>query len=260
MISNIYNLKYFRFIKKTVDRGVCPQVYSVIVDKENRRMKAKEIEQKYGISSQKIKDYKKAGVFKPISTSSSGKAIDYSNEDVELLVKLNVLGKAGVSVKDIREMQDSECSLQEVLVRKEKHLEEKIEWCINSLKLLKEYLALGLTYEEFPTMQQWNVISANMANGIHYYDEFEDTGIDFSRTVTCPCCKKEISINLDDYIYDTSSDEKENGMGPDCSYYFDSGEEVTCDNCSSIVRISGWIREYPIGAYDSENIDVEEVD
>ena len=109
-------------------------------------------------------------------------------------------------------------------------------------------------------MQQWNVISANMANGIHYYDEFEDTGIDFSRTVTCPCCKKEISINLDDYIYDTSSDEKENGMGPDCVYYFDSGEEVTCDNCSSIVRISGWIREYPIGAYDSENIDVEEVD
>ena len=26
------------------------------------------------------------------------------------------------------------------------------------------------------------------------------------------------------------------------------------------IRISGWIREYPMGAYDSEDIDIEPID
>ena len=76
-------------------------------------MKAKEIEEMYGISSQKIKDYKKAGVFSSTSATSNGKAIDYSAEDVENLVKLNVLGKAGLTVKDIGEVQNGECTLQQ---------------------------------------------------------------------------------------------------------------------------------------------------
>lgn len=229
-------------------------------------MKAKDIEQKYGISSQKIKDYKKAGVFKPTSTSSSGKAIDYSDEDVELLVKLNVLGKAGVSVKDIREMQDSECSLQEVLVRKEKYLEEKIEWCINSLKLLREYLALGLTYEEFPTMQQWNVIRANMENGLHYFDEFEDEVFDFEyfddfiRTIECPYCHNKITVDLSDYQYDTSLCGKDDDRGFGCVHHFDSGEKIVCGKCGIIINVSGWIREYPLGVFDSEHIEVDTIE
>lgn len=58
-------------------------------------MKAKQIEEMYGITSQKIKDYKKAGVFNSASVASIGKAIDYSTEEVETLVKINILGKAG---------------------------------------------------------------------------------------------------------------------------------------------------------------------
>ncbi|MFO3715089.1 MerR family transcriptional regulator [Oribacterium sp. P9] len=74
-------------------------------------MKAKEIEEMYGISSQKIKDYKKAGVFSSASATSNGKAIDYSAEDVETLVKINVLGKAGLTIKDIGEVQNGECNV-----------------------------------------------------------------------------------------------------------------------------------------------------
>jgi hypothetical protein len=29
-----------------------------------------------------------------------------------------------------------------------------------------------------------------------------------------------------------------------------------CPKCGRLIRISGWIREYPIGGYDSEDIDV----
>ena len=61
---------------------------------------------------------------------------------------------------------------------------------------------------------------------------------------------------LDDYVFDQSSDEKENGMGPDIVYSFDSEDNYECAECGNLVRISGWIREYPIGAYDSESINI----
>ena len=103
-------------------------------------MKAKEIEEMYGISSQKIKDYKKAGVFSSTSATSNGKAIDYSAEDVENLVKLNVLGKAGLTVKDIGEVQNGECTLQQAFRNRYHVIEEKIKQYTNSLELLQTFL------------------------------------------------------------------------------------------------------------------------
>ena len=45
--------------------------------------------------------------------------------------------------------------------------------------------------------------------------------------------------------------------GPKFKYSFDSEENYECLMCHKIFSISGWIREYPIGAYDSEEIYVE---
>ena len=159
-------------------------------------MKAKEIEEMYGISSQKIKDYKKAGVFSSASATSNGKAIDYSAEDVETLVKINVLGKAGLTVKDIGEVQNGECTLQQAFRNRYHVIEEKIKQYTNSLELLQTFLTQGFTYEDFPAMQQWEIINANMANGVQYYDEFEDDGLDFERTIECPCCHNKITVDL----------------------------------------------------------------
>ena len=226
-------------------------------------MKAKQIEEMYGITSQKIKDYKKAGVFNSASAVSTGKAIDYSTEEVEALVKINILGKAGLTVKYIGEIQNGTCTLQHAFLNRYHVIEEKIKQYNNSLALLQNFINQGFTYEEFPVMQQWNVISANMANGIHYYDEFEDDVLDFcdfERTIECPYCHNKITVDLSDYQYDTSSCEKDNGMGPDCVYSFDSGEEILCGKCGIIINVSGWIREYPLGVFDSEHIEVDTIE
>ena len=45
-------------------------------------------------------------------------------------------------------------------------------------------------------------------------------------------------------------------MGPDAVHSFDSEANCECPYCGKILHIEGWIREYPIGAFDSEEIDV----
>lgn len=79
------------------------------------------------------------------------------------------------------------------------------------------------------------------------------------REIQCPYCGEVLEIDLEGYQYDQSSDEQENGMGPDIIYSFDSEDNIECLSCERRFRVSGWIREYRVGAYDSEGIDVEKI-
>lgn len=81
--------------------------------------------------------------------------------------------------------------------------------------------------------------------------------VSLSRDIRCPHCGTVATVDLNDYVYNQGSDENENGMGPDIIYSFDSEANFECTECGHLVRINGWIREYPIGAYDSENINVK---
>ena len=72
-----------------------------------------------------------------------------------------------------------------------------------------------------------------------------------------PHCEEEYEVDLEDYMYYQSSYEKENGMGPDIVYSFDSEDNYHCPECGTSIHIEGWIREYPIGAYDSEDIIID---
>ena len=47
---------------------------------------------------------------------------------------------------------------------------------------------------------------------------------------------------------------KDNNMGPDVVHSFDSEENCKCPYCGKTLHIVGWIREYPIGILDSEEI------
>ena len=58
----------------------------------------------------------------------------------------------------------------------------------------------------------------------------------------------------------SNPDESDNCMGPDMVYSFDSEENYHCDYCGKLLRIEGWIREYPMGAYDSEDVNVEGIE
>ena len=82
--------------------------------------------------------------------------------------------------------------------------------------------------------------------------------VSLERAVKCPHCGHEENVDLEDFMYDESSYEKENGMGPDLVYSFNSEDCYECPECGHTLKIEGWIREYPMGAYDSEDIKVED--
>ena len=48
-------------------------------------------------------------------------------------------------------------------------------------------------------------------------------------------------------------------MGEEITYNFD-WESYECCNCGKIIHISGYICEYPVGAYNYEDITVEKVE
>ena len=92
-------------------------------------------------------------------------------------------------------------------------------------------------------------------NLMYTEDLYEDEVISFERNIYCPKCSKNFEIDLNDYVYDQSSDECQ--MGNDIVYSFDTDNDLTCPHCGKNVRVKGWIREYPMGAYDSEDIIVK---
>ena len=85
----------------------------------------------------------------------------------------------------------------------------------------------------------------------------EDLQLSLIRTIECPDCGVEFEVDLEEYLQDVSCFENENGMGHDAVYSFDSGSNCECPYCGKIIHVTGWIREYPTGVLDSEDIIVD---
>lgn len=88
-----------------------------------------------------------------------------------------------------------------------------------------------------------------------YYEEY-DEGISLERIVDCPYCSSKNKIDLVDEC-DASSYERQ--MGPETIYEFDV-EDSYCKNCGKQFRVSGYISEYPMGAFNFEEINVYSIE
>ena len=88
------------------------------------------------------------------------------------------------------------------------------------------------------------------------YDEYDMGGISLKRVIECPYCSAANNIDFSDYS-DTSTDERQ--MGPEVEHYFDV-EEWECVECGKEFRVHGSIWEYPLGAYNYEDINVESLE
>lgn len=87
-------------------------------------------------------------------------------------------------------------------------------------------------------------------------DEYDDH-ISLKRVVRCPYCGASNAIDFEDYITDESSYERQ--MGPEIEHSF-LCEDYECESCGKQFTVEGSIHEYPVGAYDSEHIEVREQD
>ncbi|WP_261381728.1 phage terminase large subunit family protein [Paenibacillus cremeus] len=151
--------------------------------------------------------------------------------------------------------------MKEAIVARKQSIDAEIARKRNSLALLSELLDYNAEFETFETDRYWNAIVEKEAAGEKFIDIEDMYGyrsVSLIRNIRCPHCGKGYEVDLEDYMYDQSSDERENGMGPDIVYSFNSENSYECPECGIVIKIEGWIREYPVGAYDSEDIIVEE--
>lgn len=79
--------------------------------------------------------------------------------------------------------------------------------------------------------------------------------ISLHRVLTCPYenCGDDFAKDLSPYCEEQSSEAQ---MGYRCEHFFDTNE-IECPSCGRLIHISGVISEYPLGAYEYEQISVE---
>lgn len=218
--------------------------------------RAKEVCEMLGINKNRIKYFKKQGIF-----VSENKETGYSEKDIDRLKKIVVLTKMGLTCGDIKKIDDGEISFRDCLEERIKKMKSEIKQLSGSLKLSAELLNNNVEYDSISSDYYLDEIHRREGEGEEFMDyenwQFE---LEMNEKVICPNCKYEDMVDLGDYVVSESSNENENGMGPDLTKYFDSECCYKCPMCGKAIRISGWKREYPIGAFDSEDISVSVVE
>ena len=204
------------------------------------------------ITPDKIKAYKEEGLF---NKEIRGKG--YTEKDIEVLKQLSMFTKAGLTLKDIKCFKRGNQTFTEVLKNRKRKLEESIKSKQNALMLENEWLKMNYDSENIPVQYYFTEIRSKEIAGEKFNDDiYEDFELDTVKKIQCKKCGEIDFVDLSDYIVSESSSESENGMGPDYVMYIDSECNYRCPCCDTIIRINGWIREYPLGAYDSESIEV----
>ena len=147
-----------------------------------------------------------------------------------------------------------------MIIERRKLIENDMIKKMNTLSLLSELVDDNVKFNTFNTDYHWDVIIERESKGDEFMDFDEMDGyypISLTRTLNCSYCGQKLKIDLEDYGTDSSSDE--NNMGSDIVYYFDSEDSLECPLCAKRYQVTGWIREYPLGAYDSEEINIVEI-
>lgn len=88
------------------------------------------------------------------------------------------------------------------------------------------------------------------ANEIGNDAEWEDDRLSLQRAVDCPYCSEKNRIDLQDGARVTTSDRQ---MGEEILYEFEEAE-YKCRVCNQTFTVSGYISEYPIGAFNAEKL------
>ena len=217
---------------------------------------AKEVCKLLGINNNRLKYFKKMGIF-----MSETREAGYTANDIARLKQLVVLTKAGLTCDDIKNIDSGEVSFTEAIEQRRKIMEEKLLQIHGALSLSAELLDAGVQYDTLPSDYYLAEITRREREGEEFMD-FEDWKFELEMTedIKCPNCGTEDAVDLEEYVYSESSDERENGMGPDFVRYFDSEKSYECPECGRIIRISGWKREYPMGSFDSEDVDISLVE
>jgi|GEM_PF-693402 hypothetical protein len=86
-------------------------------------------------------------------------------------------------------------------------------------------------------------------------DFCDEESINMVEEFECPYCTTKFQLDLSQEEYETEDEERE--MGPEILYQFDIEHE--CPVCRNLIGIEGYISEYPQGAYNDSNFNIEKL-
>ena len=103
-------------------------------------MEPKELLHRLGISANRIKLFKREGIFIPENPPEKNRKTDYTETDVQRLTEIVRWTSSGLTCADIRKIQKQESSFEEVILNRKYHLEDEIEKKKRILKRLERFL------------------------------------------------------------------------------------------------------------------------
>ena len=133
-------------------------------------MRINEVEERLGVAKANIRFYENQGLVNPTRAANGYR--EYSEEDVLQLQSVLVLRKLGVSVEDIRKMQDEEMNLQDVIARNIANLEQEIQQLQGALRVSRQIAEEGK--DSLDAQKYWDIIQTGEASGESFADIAED--------------------------------------------------------------------------------------
>ena len=162
-------------------------------------MRPKEVQERLGIDAERIKFFKKQGVFSPENPPEGNHSTDYTEKDFEVLKLLMVLTKMGLTSGDIKKLQNGNCTLSEDIQPRIITIEEELKRKHNSWELLSQLLNANEEFATFNTEYFWGVIQDKEAAGeefITFEDLYDYEGVSLIRFIECPYCHVEEELDL----------------------------------------------------------------
>lgn len=219
-------------------------------------MRPKDVAKLLGIDRTKLRDYeRKFYVFTPEKQRGEKEVVDYTETDIRNLKRLVLLNRSTLTCSDIRDVQSGALTLQQAFEAREQAILKAYEEKLASLQMARRIAATGATYDNLDVERWWADMQDEIQNGTRYCMEDDDPQV-LVQPVECPHCGAITTVDLEDYGADPDfeSSGREDDMGPAMIYHFDTQEPCQCSACTKRFTIHGWLREYPIGAYDSDGI------
>ncbi len=135
-------------------------------------MTIKDIEKTLGVPRATIRFYEKEGLINPKREENGYRT--YSDEDVEVLKKIIILRKMGLSVNDINDLFDGVKSLPDVLCQNIDILNKQMNELKGAISLSQKMIDASLDINSIDTVKYWNVIEAEEEKGNRFLDIARD--------------------------------------------------------------------------------------
>ena len=135
-------------------------------------MKINEVEKLLNVPMATIRFYKKEGLLTPHRNENSYR--EYSEADVQLIKKIIVFRKIGLSVEQIKRILEGNLSLQDALSENLFVLQEKMKELEGAVNLCMEIQKKNQNNDGFETEFYWDLIHKEEEKGCKFYEIIND--------------------------------------------------------------------------------------